>query len=264
MASTMSPFYDYDRQTLQLLLFDARWKYFPPSYEELSSVMSGCRDEVFRRKLGVMFEGPKASGMQAICDIALQIPWVPPQELPSHKLLIHNGVIGKVLIGLGIIAYVCLACYAVERYYQAVFRPTSELGILNIDAEFDNWFTIGVYDILISLAVILSRIETQCALYSGFAPFFDSDRGLSLATILSSREYVRNSIRIVLVQTWLSDTPRPTMKAPSEKRLAIVIATLTLIETHHRCLLLKSTDHREKGWSSGMGLFVQHKEWNAR
>ena len=116
----MSDFYNNARKALQLMI-DERRKQPPPSYETLSLVMSGCRDEEFRRQIGIIFQGPKASGMQAICDMALQIPWVTPQKPPSHKLLSRDGVISKVLVGLGIIAYVCLVCYVVERYYQVRF-----------------------------------------------------------------------------------------------------------------------------------------------
>ena len=77
MASTKSDFYNNARKALQLMI-DERRKQAPPSYEMLSSVMSVCKDEQFRRKLGIIFQGPKASGMQAICDMAVQIPWVAP------------------------------------------------------------------------------------------------------------------------------------------------------------------------------------------
>ena len=113
----MSSFYDDDRQALRLRMIEARWKQDQPSYETLSKMMSGCRDEEFRRRMAIVFEGPRRLRMQAMCDIALQIPWVPNQELSSHKLSTH-GVISKVFVSVGIIVYLSLICYVMKRYFQ--------------------------------------------------------------------------------------------------------------------------------------------------
>ena len=51
--------------------------------------------------------------MKTICDIASEIPWYPTKERSSH-----DGVVGKVFIGVGIITGLGLACYAVKRCYQ--------------------------------------------------------------------------------------------------------------------------------------------------
>ena len=117
MTSKMSSFYDNDRQAVRARLAELR-KVPPPSYETLYKMIFACRDEVFRQKMDFAFEGPRRSRIQALCDIAVQIPWVADQELSRQKLSSHNGVISNIFTGLGIIVALGLVCYAVKRYYQ--------------------------------------------------------------------------------------------------------------------------------------------------
>ena len=112
MAPTMSQHYDSDREALRARLLEFR-KIAPPSNITLARMMPGYRDKTFRRTMEVAFEGPRSSRTKLICDIASELPWHPTQELSSH-----DRIVGKVLIGVGIIAGLGLACYAVKRCYQ--------------------------------------------------------------------------------------------------------------------------------------------------
>ena len=114
----MDLYRDYDRQALRARAAELLWKVPPPSYETLYKIIPACRDEEFRRgKMEYALGGLQSLRIQAICDIAVQIPWVPNQELSRTKLVTH-GIMSKVLTGLGIIAYLCLVCYVVRRYFQ--------------------------------------------------------------------------------------------------------------------------------------------------
>lgn len=112
MAPTMSQHYNGDREAMRARLVEFR-QMAPPSNSTLTRMMPGCRDETFRRAMELAFEGPRSFRTKTICDIASEIPWYPTKERSSH-----DGVVGKVFIGVGIVAGLGLACYAVKRRYQ--------------------------------------------------------------------------------------------------------------------------------------------------
>ena len=112
MAPTMSQHYNGDREAMRARLVESR-QMARPSNSTLTRMMPGCRDETFRRVMELAFEGPRSFRTKTICDIASEIPWDPTKERSSH-----DGVIGKVFFGVGIIAGLGLACYAFKKGYQ--------------------------------------------------------------------------------------------------------------------------------------------------
>ena len=108
----MSQYYDADRAAMRAILVESR-RLPPPSNATLTRMMPACRDETFRRAMELAFEGPRRSRFKTICDIASEMPWAPTEERSTH-----DGVVGKVFMGVGIIAGLGLACYAVKRQYQ--------------------------------------------------------------------------------------------------------------------------------------------------
>ena len=121
----MSQHYDSDRQAMRARLVEFR-QVAPPSNITLTRMMPECRDERFRRTMELAFEGPRSSRTKIICDIASELPWHPTQELSSL-----DRFVSKVLIGVGIIAGLGLACYAVKRHYQASTASMSCSGGLD-------------------------------------------------------------------------------------------------------------------------------------
>ena len=112
MAPTMSQHYNGDREAMRARLVELR-KVAPPSKMTLIRMLPGCRDDRFRRTMELAFEGPRSLRTNLICDTASELQWHPTQELSSN-----DGAVSKVLIGVGIVAGLGLACYAVKRHYQ--------------------------------------------------------------------------------------------------------------------------------------------------
>lgn len=54
------------------------------------------------------------------------------------------------------------------------------------------------------------------------------------------------------------------MRGFFEKGLGIIRAGLILFVSHHGYLLFQSNDYWNERLSSRTGLFVQHKDWDAR